>query len=114
MSIAGAIWFWWGIAHKKIWLSVIAAILVFIGFFLTLQDVFKYYTEAVTASLNNGIPVEVEMKGGFYKTLISAVIAIAEGACLVFAWSRVKPETNDANGCSSSSSQWRAISSYTL
>lgn len=96
VSIAGAIWFWWGIAHKKIWLSVIAAILVFIGFFLTLQDVFKYYTEAVTASLNNGIPVEVEMKGGFYKTLISAVIAIAEGACLVFAWSRVKPETNDA------------------
>ena len=96
VSIAGAIWFWWGIAHKKIWLSVIAAILVFIGFFMTLQDVFKYYTEAVTASLNNGIPVEVEMKGGFYKTLISAVIAIAEGACLVFAWSRVKPETNDA------------------
>lgn len=96
VSIAGAIWFWWGIAHKKIWLSVIAAILVFIGFFLTLQDAFKYYTEAVTASLNNGIPVEVEMKGGFYKTLISAVIAIAEGACLVFAWSRVKPEINDA------------------
>ena len=96
VSIAGAILFWWGIRHKKIWLSVISAVLVFVGFFLTIQDVFKYYTEAVTASLNNGIPVEAEIKGGFYTWLISAVIAIAEGVCLVFAWSNVKPETNDA------------------
>lgn len=96
VSVAGAILFWWGIRHKKIWLSVISAVLVFVGFFMTLKDVFEYYTEALTASMNGGIPVEAEVKGGFYTMLISAVVAIAEGACLIFAWAHVKPETNDA------------------
>ena len=97
ISFGAVVWFWWGIQHKKIWLSVIATVAVIAGFLLTIKDAYGYVLEAMSASFNGGIPTELGgFRDKFYVTALSAAIAIGMAVLLIFAWKNVKPETNDA------------------
>lgn len=96
ISLGAAVWFWWGIQHNKKWLSVIAAVGIFAGFFLTVNDAFKYVMEAMSASVNSGIPTEGGFRDTVYVPIIAATISVALSVLLIFAWKNVRPETNNA------------------
>lgn len=96
ISLGAAVWFWWGIQHGKKWLSVIAAVGIFAGFFLTVNDAFKYVLEAMSASANAGIPTDGGFRDMVYIPIIAATISAALSVLLIFAWKNVKPETNNA------------------
>ncbi len=96
ISFGAVVWFWWGIQHNKKWLSVIATAAVIAGFALTFKDAFSYVLEAMSASVNGGIPAEGGFRDSAYVIALAVLLAIGAAALLIFAWKNVKPETNDA------------------
>ncbi|MBR1747882.1 MAG: phosphatase PAP2 family protein [Clostridia bacterium] len=89
-SVAGIIFFWWGVRKEQKWLKILApivgAIAAVAGAYLFVNDAFKYVGEQFLVA------------GGlkkFYVKVISAVIALFIAAPSVVAWGRIKPEQNE-------------------
>ena len=89
-TVAGLIFFWWGIRKEKKWLKILApivgAIAAVVGAYLVVQDAFNYVAE------------QFLVVGGLkklYVRAIAAVIALLIAAPSVVAWGQIKPEQNE-------------------
>ncbi|MEG2453419.1 MAG: phosphatase PAP2 family protein [Clostridia bacterium] len=93
-GIACTIWFWWAIRKNKMWLAVIAAILVIVANFVFFSDIFKYVGRHFAASISGVVESEGFFASPYIKT-IEVMMSIMLSGLLIVSWGWIKPETND-------------------
>jgi PAP2 superfamily. len=95
LALGAAVWFWWGMHHNQRWVSVIAAVVIVVAFYIAVNDALGYIMEAMSASIHGGIAEDDPFRNSVYVDCIAFFFGSVFSVLLLFAWKNVKKETND-------------------
>lgn len=89
-AIAGVVGFWWGLRkdnkYLKIIVPLIGAVVIFLGLFFFVKDIFRYVGEHMHNKeyMSNG-----------YVVCLEIMLTLIIGVLLTLTWKQIKPENND-------------------
>jgi len=96
-TVAGCILYWFFMRYERLTIKAvkclictICGIIVFVGYYLTIKDIFVYVNDLVVEETGtNGV------LDGTYAILLSAIISLPFALLTITAWGKIKPENNN-------------------
>ena len=90
-AVGGAVGFWWGIRKKdikavQIAVPIACAVIVFVGVYLFVSDIFSYLGEHMRNE---------EFMGSGYVTCLTILLTLIISALLVLTWKQISAESNE-------------------